>query len=105
MKRSDFRIYGREGTKIWKLAWASQGKDKDIQYSAHTLNGISYNSIHQSGEIHTTMRYGDKTEHFLKRIKPYTLNNFKFLDFIDCMGIAKKTLKSIPICRVQQSLS
>lgn len=100
-KTLSFRIYGTYENKIWKLIWASQGSNKDIQYSAHITGGKSYTSVHQSGETHTTIHTPEGPKYETKKQRRWTLDTFKFIDFLNCGGFSKEALTSIPLTKKQ----
>lgn len=97
-----FRIYGKDGDKIWKLIWATQGPQKDIQFSAHITNGENHISIHSSGRIHLTSNFPNgKT--YPKIQKPWKLDSFKYFDYINNGALAKEAIHSLPVQRVTRA--
>lgn len=99
MAKKHFRIYGKEGDKIWKLFWASQGKDKDIQYAAHVSGGNHYTSIHHSGIIHNTFHGDNGVSHYPETKRKWTLSTFKYFDKLEQGGISKSVIRSIPLAK------
>lgn len=106
-EKRHFRVYGKEGKKLWKLMWASQGPMKDIQYNTHITGGISHTSVHLSGQVHQTTT-GIKRSPDQEKQYPWTLDSFLTFDrergvglfsSLNSAGIARNAIRNIPLTR------